>query len=769
MRKWIAHYRLFLIKLGTIFVFFLLYLFLFALSNKFSSRAYLPTHFSLDFPLPEKILKRLPVEIKGLTPEKVILAGFFSDWNPSDEDYRMRKNGNHFDFDLILKPGNYQYKYVLYYPGISKPIWVEDWTNPIKADDQFGGFNSVVEVASFRIWITRFRSLVLGILILLILYTGLIPILRKIYRMKLSFRIKMALSTILIVLFQSVFLYILQFQQKVGIFHSFFVEPVQIIHRVLESEGVDFMHPEMQKAKIRAILKKIIWPNKARIEDRYNSNEQSFISGLVLYSDRFIPLVAMNRLENEVIQQDQMKKNQDSNLETYLDREFFRDYISKIKKNFLKGDIIPIRATSDFIKKQGIYYRQLIHWFPYKGYLIPIFAKHRIAGYYGVIIHPYVFARKLKNQFFFYLLLLFVTLTLSFLLSFDQGGLVIRQILRLKKWTDSIKKGHFDIKEQEQIRTGDELQDLATNFDQMRLTLNSSLKNERKRLLELEELKIHLEDLVEERTKELSKAVEQLKYNDINIQNELGFASAIQRGIMPSQECQWNDFQIYSYSRPLQKIGGDFLDIMETRDQHICLYMADVSGHGIPSAFITALLKSSVISILQEESRPIQVMRSLNTKMQVINSPEQTSVYSHYFTMFYIRLRENGSFDYTNCAHPNMLLYRNEDNSFSKFEPAPGTVVGILDAELFRAKEQTEQLEKGDIVFLFTDGLIEQRNEAGEELEFDGLKKIVFNHIQQGFNGIELMNLIIRSVLAYAGKAPVKDDISLMILKRRKD
>ncbi len=767
MRKWIKQYRLFMIKLGMILFLLILYVIFSGVSAAFSDRTHQSVHLTLQFPLPSAIVHRYSYPIAGLIPEKVILAGFFSDWNPSDNDYRMRQSEtNVFDFDLKLKPGKHQYKYVLYYPGNSTPIWVEDWKNPHKAKDQFGGFNSVVSVYSPFVFLSWARSLILGILILMVLYTLLIPILRKIYLLKISFRIKMAVSTILIILFQSVFLYFFQIHQKMNLLHTFFIEPVQIIHHVLESEGIDFLHPEKQKQKIKAILKKLVWFNKAKIESPYDSSDQSYISGIILYNKKFIPIVAMNRQENEVIQENQMKQRNISDLETYLDREFFRGVIQKTKQHPLQDKIIPVKATPKFMKTQGFYFKNLISWFPYKGYLIPIFEKHRIAGYYGVVIHPYVFARKLRSQFFLYLSFLIVTLILAFLLSLDQGSLVTRQLLRLKKWTDSIKEGKFD--RSEKIVTGDEIQELATNFDQMRITLKDSLKNERERLEELEELKIHLEDMVQDRTEELTTAAEKLKYRDINIQNELNFAAAIQRGIMPSQEFSWNDdFYFYSYSEPLQKIGGDFLDIIETRDGNLSFYMADVSGHGIPSAFITALLKSSVISILQEKSDPVRVMQNLNTRMQVINSPEQTSVYSHYLTMLYLKLRKDGSFDYTNCAHPKMFLYRNKDQNFDTLEAASGTVVGILDPELFRVKEKSAHLNEGDMLFLYTDGLIEQRNDVGEELEYEGLKNIILSGIQQGHDGITLLNTISSGIRKYAENVLPKDDMSLLILKRR--
>jgi sigma-B regulation protein RsbU (phosphoserine phosphatase) len=153
----------------------------------------------------------------------------------------------------------------------------------------------------------------------------------------------------------------------------------------------------------------------------------------------------------------------------------------------------------------------------------------------------------------------------------------------------------------------------------------------------------------------------------------------------------------------MQTVAGDLYDVLSADTTSLGLLIADVSGHGVPAALIASMVKMSAISQREHASRPAQLLGGMNRALC-------GNTQGQYVTAAYVWLdAERREFPYAAAGHPSMLLLRN------------GVVTEIAENGLLLAAveqvvytERTVALEPGDRLFLYTDGLVEARNAAGE-------------------------------------------------------
>lgn len=268
------------------------------------------------------------------------------------------------------------------------------------------------------------------------------------------------------------------------------------------------------------------------------------------------------------------------------------------------------------------------------------------------------------------------------------------------------------------------------------------------------------------KTRKLQEAYDDLEEKDRIIQMELDIASVIQKNIMPIGRHKWSDFYFIGHSQPMSKIGGDFFDIFPIPGGKIMFYIADVSGHGIPAALITTMLKVSLISIGLEERDPSKVLAKLNQRIRIVNSDSEKQIISNYLTIFLAIADREGNINYACGGHYNPIVYNVYRREFREVPEVDGPIVGILEPSIFVSTTGTFKVEKGDKMFLFTDGIIERRNKNNSHLEINGLKNIIVELVDKGISGKELFSSTLERIEEFAGGTPTKDDYTLLLVER---
>jgi phosphoserine phosphatase RsbU/P len=241
--------------------------------------------------------------------------------------------------------------------------------------------------------------------------------------------------------------------------------------------------------------------------------------------------------------------------------------------------------------------------------------------------------------------------------------------------------------------------------------------------------------------------------NDI----ELELANNIQQQFLPDQSPDIKGFEIKSLFRPLHTIGGDFYDYYKINDDDHGIFLSDVAGHGISAALITSMLKILTTLMKKNKSNPGNFMTVLNNSL-VDNTSQKfvTAIYG-------ILSGQNGSFTFANAGHCLPLVYRKSSEDLNEIK-LEGRALGVF-GESKPFKTAIVQMQSGDMMFLFTDGVtesIEQDPEKGtavlKETILASKEKSLETIIQVIFSNIE-------SILDRLGSS-FSDDITIIGVKK---
>ncbi len=247
------------------------------------------------------------------------------------------------------------------------------------------------------------------------------------------------------------------------------------------------------------------------------------------------------------------------------------------------------------------------------------------------------------------------------------------------------------------------------------------------------------------------------------IDKELALAKAIQASALPSVFPPYpnrTDFDIWAGMRPAKEVGGDFYDFYMLGDNKLVFLIADVSGKGIPAAMFMMTAKT-LIKSLAETGIPVeQVLTEANEQLCAGNNAGM-------FVTAWMGILdlETGLVSFGNAGHNPPLLKR-RDGGFAYLKSRAGLVLAAMDGIRYRSSEI--QLEPGDVIYLYTDGVTEATS-GQEELYGEERLQQYLNRLA-GTDGCEPEG-VCRGVLAdvdrFVGDAPQFDDITMVCLRYR--
>jgi len=194
------------------------------------------------------------------------------------------------------------------------------------------------------------------------------------------------------------------------------------------------------------------------------------------------------------------------------------------------------------------------------------------------------------------------------------------------------------------------------------------------------------------------------------IQNELEVAHRIQLSILPRELPVSMNFRVAARYVPMSSVAGDFYDYIIADDRHVGLLIADVSGHGVPAALIASMVKLAAASQRAVAADPASFLSGMNSAL-LGNTQNQ------FVTAAYVYLNsEPGELRYSAAAHPPLLLVR--DGRVTPIEEN-----GLMLAAFGFASYSTavHKLKAGDRMVMYTDGILEASNAAGDFFGYEAL------------------------------------------------
>jgi len=233
---------------------------------------------------------------------------------------------------------------------------------------------------------------------------------------------------------------------------------------------------------------------------------------------------------------------------------------------------------------------------------------------------------------------------------------------------------------------------------------------------------------------------------------ELDEAREIQRGLMPRRMPNLHGFSLASAWQPAHVVSGDYLGAFKLSESHAALCVADVAGKGFPAALLMSNMQAALKSLTSEKIAPADLCVKLN-RLMCSNTPLRKFV-----SCFYSDLDvEKRTLTFSNAGHnPPFLMRRNDD--CIRLD-AGGPVIGAFCDSDYTQREI--QFDDGDKLLLFTDGVTEARNAAGEEFGEERLEECLHSYL--GHNAAELRTIILNEVAEFCA-GNFDDDAALMVI-----
>ncbi|MCU0846466.1 MAG: SpoIIE family protein phosphatase [Spirochaetes bacterium] len=247
---------------------------------------------------------------------------------------------------------------------------------------------------------------------------------------------------------------------------------------------------------------------------------------------------------------------------------------------------------------------------------------------------------------------------------------------------------------------------------------------------------------------DIRERLELVRKNEI-IELELRLAKKIQKNIIPSVSPVVPGMEIAMAYRPMTHLGGDFYDFLKVRESDLLgVFIGDVSGHGVPAALITSMLKTLLDASGVTRLTPGNLLKFVNAS--IIGQ-----MGGNFLTAFYcmINIKEKKMY-YARGAHVYPFLIR--DGGIIELK-SRGGLIGVMEDAVFEEKET--DLKPGDRLFLFTDGLLEAEN-SGKEFFSERLPDLVLG--ASSGNVHNLVSGVIDELMKFMGDRHFEDDFSMI-------
>lgn len=207
---------------------------------------------------------------------------------------------------------------------------------------------------------------------------------------------------------------------------------------------------------------------------------------------------------------------------------------------------------------------------------------------------------------------------------------------------------------------------------------------------------------------------------------------------------------------PARQVGGDYYDFLHHNDGTLDLVIADVSGHNIGAALMMAETRTFIQAKAKNLASAAGVMTALNEFFyQDLTGAEL------FITMFYLKYDiDSGRFTYASAGHNPPIVLRQGSQSCERLD-AEGLILGIKTQVEF--EEKTEHLNPGDMLLLYTDGIIEAENSYGELFGDERLCRLL--HELQPESPQKIIDILLEHVREYTGMQNFTDDVSLVVMK----
>ena len=239
------------------------------------------------------------------------------------------------------------------------------------------------------------------------------------------------------------------------------------------------------------------------------------------------------------------------------------------------------------------------------------------------------------------------------------------------------------------------------------------------------------------------------------VRKQLETAREVQSRLLPNHAPNLAGYDIAGICVPAYEIGGDYFDYIPLTHNRLGLAVADVSGHGIPAALVMTAFRALLRTKARSLARPANIASMINRLL-----PEITAD-NHFVTALYAILdSSSGNLTYISCGHPPPVLLH--ANGEAELLEQSNTALGIFQSSHYTDKQV--QINAGDTLVIYTDGITELVNDQGEYFGIQELLQIIQENKQ--LSAGNLVSKIMRAAQDFSKDVGFLDDITLVVVRR---
>ena len=246
---------------------------------------------------------------------------------------------------------------------------------------------------------------------------------------------------------------------------------------------------------------------------------------------------------------------------------------------------------------------------------------------------------------------------------------------------------------------------------------------------------------------------DQLRRMNQQMTRDLQIARRVQEALVPQRTFNSPRLEIRSAYIPSATLSGDFYDYF-LQDDLTYLFVADVSGHGLPAAILVSLLKSYIHTETTPDGSLADFMARLNDFLFSVSLPTQ------FATAALFRLNAHREIVYANAAHPPFLLYRRATGETTLVEQ-PSNLLGAMPNMAF--EEHSLSVAPGDTLFVYTDGLTDRVNENGDFYSIERVARLIESSRDADLGTV--YDSIFADVHDFMASEEFKDDIAFVVTR----
>ncbi|MBA2870383.1 serine phosphatase RsbU (regulator of sigma subunit) [Anoxybacillus calidus] len=254
-----------------------------------------------------------------------------------------------------------------------------------------------------------------------------------------------------------------------------------------------------------------------------------------------------------------------------------------------------------------------------------------------------------------------------------------------------------------------------------------------------------------------SKISDEKQIIDKTLEREIHLARNIQMKLLNGKIPKFEGGEVLGLSLPARLIGGDYYDFYLLGNGKIRVVIGDVMGKGIPAAMLMILTRGAFRSASESTDSPGQTLTAMNQALY-----EDLRTLKSFVTLFCADWDpQTGILTYANAGHNLPLFIDGKERIVKELPKVSGIMIGGLPNQVY--KEGAIHLKNEDIVFFYTDGILEAQNKDGDQYKMERLVHALLSNIDKEIK--EIGQCVVDSVNEFTEGVPQKDDITMVLLK----